>query len=295
MPVSISGSAGITTVDGSNTTPSISGASSPGTTGISFPGANTMAISTSDVEVARFDSSGGVGLGMSSPTGTWSSRLVVKQVPGMEVAGPTITVDGAQQAIYISNNSTTGVYFSVAANTVVGDIGTCNRIYSTGSVLDFGINARTGKRLSFGTGQIERMAVESDGRLNLITGQLQFPATQNSTNDANTLDDYEEGTWTPTWTNATGSFTTDANYVKIGRVVYVAVKITPTTGTISGTRNSTQFTLPFVVSKTGIIGSTDDAIINNGIGSLYGSSAAYTPSYSSTYGVYFSGFYFTST
>src|SRR5262245_1079228 len=32
-------------------------------------------------------------------------------------------------------------------------------------------------------------------------GQLPFPALQNSSADANTLDDYEEGTWTPTITS----------------------------------------------------------------------------------------------
>ena len=55
---------------------------------------------------------------------------------------------------------------------------------------------------------------------------IQFPATQSASADANTLDDYEEGTWTPainfggasvgiTYTIQTGY------YVKIGRVVHV--------------------------------------------------------------------------
>lgn len=52
-------------------------------------------------------------------------------------------------------------------------------------------------------------------------GQLQFPAIQNASSDANTLDDYEEGTWTP---GVGGSATYSAqagNYVKIGRLVTV--------------------------------------------------------------------------
>ena len=36
--------------------------------------------------------------------------------------------------------------------------------------------------------------------LHLNSGQLQFPAAQNASSNANTLDDYEEGTWTPTLT-----------------------------------------------------------------------------------------------
>lgn len=31
----------------------------------------------------------------------------------------------------------------------------------------------------------------------LVESQIKFPATQNSSSNANTLDDYEEGTWTP--------------------------------------------------------------------------------------------------
>ena len=48
---------------------------------------------------------------------------------------------------------------------------------------------------------------------------VQFPATQSASTDVNTLDDYEEGTWTPslggtaTYTSRTGSYT------KIGRLV----------------------------------------------------------------------------
>jgi len=50
-----------------------------------------------------------------------------------------------------------------------------------------------------------------------------FPATQNASSDANTLDDYEEGTWTPTDTSgASLSFTIQsATYVKVGQAVFV--------------------------------------------------------------------------
>ena len=52
---------------------------------------------------------------------------------------------------------------------------------------------------------------------------ITFPGTQSASSDANTLDDYEEGTWTPV--NASiGSITitvTSARYTKIGRLVFV--------------------------------------------------------------------------
>jgi hypothetical protein len=56
-------------------------------------------------------------------------------------------------------------------------------------------------------------------------GQIQFPATQNASANANTLDDYEEGTWTPALafgggsTGMTFSSLRQGYYVKIGRTV----------------------------------------------------------------------------
>jgi hypothetical protein len=59
---------------------------------------------------------------------------------------------------------------------------------------------------------------------------ISFPATQSASTDANTLDDYEEGSWTPTFTASTPPSsvtygTQGGRYTKIGRVVYVEVYI----------------------------------------------------------------------
>jgi hypothetical protein len=59
---------------------------------------------------------------------------------------------------------------------------------------------------------------------------ITFPATQSASTDANTLDDYEEGDWTPTITATTGSFTTTSStaanctYVKIGKKVVCNIR-----------------------------------------------------------------------
>jgi hypothetical protein len=72
---------------------------------------------------------------------------------------------------------------------------------------------------------------------------ITFPATQSASTDANTLDDYEEGTWTPVASSAGGSltaYTSSGNYTKIGRVVTLYGSITTTTvGTASGTLDFT--------------------------------------------------------
>ena len=71
-------------------------------------------------------------------------------------------------------------------------------------------------------------------------GNYQFPAVQVPSADANTLDDYEEGTWTPslggtaTYTSRTGTYT------KIGRKVTLIMEMTVnaigtgSTGVITG-------------------------------------------------------------
>lgn len=56
---------------------------------------------------------------------------------------------------------------------------------------------------------------------------ITFPATQSASSDANTLDDYEEGTWTPTDGSGAGLSLTvnSAVYTKIGRLVTVSLYV----------------------------------------------------------------------
>lgn len=83
----------------------------------------------------------------------------------------------------------------------------------------------------------------------LPLGQLSFPATQNASSGANTLDDYEEGT-----ANATFAFATPGTsswsyadrvirYTKIGDLVTINCDfdVTPTIGTGSGSLSITGF------------------------------------------------------
>lgn len=83
-----------------------------------------------------------------------------------------------------------------------------------------------------------------DGTVTLSGGQLRFPAAANLSPDPNTLDDYEEGTWTPTFTCVTpGNLSVTYNtrtgsYMKIGQKVYVSCDISisaMTHSTASGT------------------------------------------------------------
>jgi len=83
---------------------------------------------------------------------------------------------------------------------------------------------------------------------------ITFPATQSASSNANTLDDYEEGTWTPSLGGtATYNSQQPATYTKVGRLVTVSFEIHVNT---LGTGSTTNISgLPFTSSTTGARGS----------------------------------------
>lgn len=99
--------------------------------------------------------------------------------------------------------------------------------------------------------QDSSLLIDDSGNISSFGGQIAFPATQNPSSDANTLDDYEEGTWTPTW----GGFSSDptsgaARYEKVGRIVKASLN-----GWNSGTSNATTktITLPFTAGAADVM------------------------------------------
>jgi hypothetical protein len=85
-----------------------------------------------------------------------------------------------------------------------------------------------------------------------LYGQIPFPATQNASADANTLDDYEEGSWTPALEGSVTAGDTTytvqvGRYEKIGRQVTIRGRITvDLQGTLDGYVKITG--LPFVAN-----------------------------------------------
>jgi hypothetical protein len=80
-------------------------------------------------------------------------------------------------------------------------------------------------------------------------GQIQFPATQNASANANTLDDYEEGTWTPAFTTVTGVSYSEqfGRYTKVGKVVHFNIFLVWSGSSPSG--SSVVVSLPFAVGS----------------------------------------------
>jgi hypothetical protein len=88
--------------------------------------------------------------------------------------------------------------------------------------------------------------------LNLNGGKINFPNTQQASSDANTLDDYEEGTWTPVITFVTPgdlavTYSTQiGTYVKIGKMVHAQLVITTSVFTHTTAAGEFRITgLPF--------------------------------------------------
>lgn len=94
-------------------------------------------------------------------------------------------------------------------------------------------------------------------------GQIKFPATQNASSDANTLDDYEEGTFTPSITGTTsagvGTYQTrSGKYVKVGRAVTITITLQWSAHT--GTGNMLVTGLPFTADASAGVSIRSDAI-----------------------------------
>ena len=95
-------------------------------------------------------------------------------------------------------------------------------------------------------------------------GQIKFPAGQNPSSDVNTLDDYEEGTWTTGLTFDTAGDVSvvysgqTGQYTKVGRLVHVTFTIITTTFTHTTAAGNLRITgLPFTVSGFAYNGSIE--------------------------------------
>ena len=97
-----------------------------------------------------------------------------------------------------------------------------------------------------------------------------FPATQSASTNANTLDDYEEGTWTPFGGGITvnsGTPVYAGRYTKIGNMVYLDWRVTG--GNVTITAGSSYLGgMPFTV--------------NNSVGGFFMAEATVTNMYAST-------------
>jgi hypothetical protein len=107
----------------------------------------------------------------------------------------------------------------------------------------------------------ERMRITAAGVLDLNQGQIKFPATQVPSADANTLDDYEQGTFTATLKGSVSdpstAVTTTGRYTKIGDVVSLRIAFA-SVDTTGASGDATIIGLPFTSSGISVGGATSN-------------------------------------
>jgi hypothetical protein len=185
---------------------------------------------------------------------------------GVSGATGVIGVSGATGA---TGAGVTGATGPAGPNELAAGSATGPSLYFTGDD-DTGIWSPAANTLAVSNGGSETLRTDSDQRLlvgvtsgNSNGGVLQlksgitFPATAVAATDANTLDDYEEGTWTVQFFDAStggnqSSTTTTGYYIKVGRNVtmWFSVANIVTTGMTGA--NSIRYTLPFASASTSV-------------------------------------------
>jgi hypothetical protein len=157
---------------------------------------------------------------------------------------------------------------TLSALTVTGAATAGKLVPTANTVTGNGMYLPTTNTLAFSTNGVEAARIDASGNVGIgvtptsrnnthlqIVDGIGFPATQVASSDANTLDDYEEGTFTPSL--AFGGASTGVTYgggrigyyTKVGNIVYYSIAVA-LTNKGSSTGSATVTGLPFTASAS---------------------------------------------
>jgi hypothetical protein len=232
-----------------------------GTSSDSYIGTTTNSafnIRTNNTERMRIDASGNLGLGVTPSA--WGPVIRAMQVNNTGMSLFTYTAAGTvDQYAFLTNNSfQNSSYVDTYIRTnPAAQYRQLNNVHAWFNAP----SGTAGTAISFA----ERMRIDASGNLLIgkttatanggdlqVSSGITFPATQVPKSDANTLDDYEQGSWTPNLlvggssTGITGSSFL-GNYTKIGNTVTVSCQIR-LTNKGAGSGDLTISGLPFAMS-----------------------------------------------
>jgi hypothetical protein len=218
---------------------------------------------------------------------TFNTGVNLAAVSGNVGVGTTSPTNYANQKTLAVNGTNYGRLDLMAGGTVYGSLygGTSGPTLASSGALP----------VMFETNGTERMRVNAGAPILCLSGGsttatgtgIAFPATQSASSDANTLDDYEEGTFTPTvigtTTAGTASYSTqNSAYTKIGNLVYFQLFVTWTGGTGTGdlriaglpftVKNNQVYpaiSLSYVTNITLAANSTPTALLDNNSSQIY--------------------------
>jgi hypothetical protein len=234
--------------------------------------AGGLDIRTSNNYIVLSDGDGTPWWVLNGNTGTQSLRQsgYSNITPVMKVSGFGYS-PSSYRAIVVGGQTTTGTYNSIClgydpvANTSGAFGGTGNEIYVQNGVTIAQPNSTNTTFQSVmvfesnGSGVRFSQNIGIGGSSPTTSGSgVTFPATQSASSDANTLDDYEEGTWTPTWvgdvTNPTVTYSEQfGSYTKVGRLVTYALRLVITARS-GGSGNLNINGIPFSPTTAAVSG-----------------------------------------
>jgi hypothetical protein len=207
-----------------------------------------LQLQTASTTAVTVDASQNVGIGTSSP----SQKLDVSSTSDVAFAfsNSSSVTSGNRGTFYMlnSSNSTVG---AIRFGAVTDNVGTEMQFYTRPAA-----GSLTQTMTLNSVGGLQTLNTISVGNATPSTSGagITFPATQSASSNANTLDDYEEGTWTPVivggTTAGTGTYSSQVGrYTKIGNTVRIHFSVSWTAHTGTGTTIVTGF--PFSSNATG--------------------------------------------
>ena len=167
------------------------------------------------------------------------------------------TISQGNSNVTVTDSGTGKIEFNVDA-VEVADFTTAAVVFNeTGADQDFRVEGDTNANLLVVDAGADKVGIgtntfNTNGGVLQVSNGIAFPATQSASSDVNTLDDYEEGTWTPTIIGTTSAGTATyatrvGRYTKIGNIVQYDAYISYSSGT--GTGDLRVSGLPFTSSS----------------------------------------------
>jgi hypothetical protein len=197
----------------------------------------------------KFVAPGSSGNVLTSNGTTWASTAPTAATP--------TKIEQGNSDVTVTDSGTGKIEFNVDA-VEVADFTTGAIVFNeTGADQDFRVEGDSNANLIFADAGVDKVGIgtntfNTNGGVLQVSNGISFPATQSACSDANTLDDYEEGTWTPTVSSGYTSISYNNQhgwYVKVGLLAVISCRVQ-----FSGTANASNIIIAGLPFTQGTLG-----------------------------------------